>query len=222
MFLSPNPVLLLVPDSGHWVASTSPTGAKVDLCRDIAVGLGGVGFVDVEIDVVWSWGSHAHIDDLDELHALGLPAAEEASYVAEAERIRAAVDAGASPFGPLFRQRLLDLVPTADPRLAATWAGPVSAHLVDEVATLIGPEWIDRQRAGDGWLLCGGGGREVTAVVWIDADATTRLLASAPTPEGTAMGAYLVETAPALTTYPPPPLPSEEHDPAALWEGTRG
>lgn len=128
-FVSPNPVLLVVPEGGHWVAATSHTGAKVDLCSAVSVGLDHVEFVDVELDVVWRWGEPARLDDLEEFHALALPEAEAAGYLFEADRIRACVDTGDAPFGAGFRQRLVDLTAPRDPRLQSTWAGAVGPPL---------------------------------------------------------------------------------------------
>lgn len=79
------------------------------------------------------------------------------------------------------------------------------AYLAAEVAELVGNSWIERQRNGDGWLLCGGR-RAVTAVVWVDTDAGSRLLVAAGSAEGAAMGSFLMETAPALGQFAVPPL----------------
>jgi hypothetical protein len=136
VYLSPNPVLLVVPAGGRWVAATSHTGAKVDLCRGIGRGTDHIEFVDVELDVVWQWGEPARLLDVEEFEALGLPDA--AAFLAEAERIRACVDAGEAPFGRAFRQRLVDLAGPGDPRLRSTWAGAVGPYLAGEVASMVG------------------------------------------------------------------------------------
>lgn len=205
--LVPYPSLLVVPPSGRWVAATSHTGAKVDLCRQIRRGAEYVEFVDVELDVVWHWGEPARLVDVEEFESLDLPDA--ADYLAEAERIRACVDAGEAPFGPAFRQRLVELAPPGDPLLQRTWAGAVGPLLAGEVVGLVGERWLDRQRAGDGWLLAGGV-EEATAVAWVGGDGQVRLLAG----EGTAMGSYLLEVAPALRAFPAPPLrPSRRRRP---------
>lgn len=205
-YLSPNPVLLVFPEAGRWVASTSHTGAKVDLCSSITFGFDWIEFVDVELDVVWRWGEPARIDDLEEFQALAMEEAEAGRYLEEAERVRAAVDAGVAPFGPSFRERLVERVEQRDARLLATWAGAVGPHWVDAVSTMVGPEWVDRQRRGTGWLLCGGR-HEVTAVVWLDGQGGARLLAAAQTPEGAAMGAFLLEAAPNVGGFEVRPLP---------------
>lgn len=96
VYVSPNPLLLVVPEGGSWVAATSYGGAKVDLCRNIAVDVGSVEFVDVELDVMWRWGEPAGIEDVEDFDALGLPDAEASRLFAEADRIRACVDAGAT------------------------------------------------------------------------------------------------------------------------------
>jgi hypothetical protein len=203
-YLSPNPILVVVPDGGHWVASTSHVAAKVDLCSRVVVGPDLVEFVDIELDVVWQWGQPARIEDVEEFRALALAEAEANRYLAEAERIRAAVDAGRAPFGPAFRQRLVDLTGAGDPQLQATWAGGVGPYLAEQVAAMVGARWLDRQRAGEGWLLCGGGSDlEVTAVVWVDGHGGHAVL-DAGDPR---MAAYLMDTAPGLQSYPAPLLP---------------
>ncbi len=204
-FLSPNPLLLVFPEAGNWVAATTHTGAKVDLCSRISFGSDWVEFVDVELDVVWQWGAPARIDDLEEFHALALAEVESAHYLTEAERIRVAVDDGTAPFGPPFRERLVQLREQRDAALRATWAGAVGPHWVGAVSELVGPDWIKQQRAGPGWLLCGGR-HEVTAVVWLDGEGGARLLSAAETTEGKAMGAFLMEAAPGLRGYKGRPL----------------
>lgn len=150
-FLSPNPVLLVIPDTGFWVASTSRTGAKVDLCSQVLSDDDHAEFVDVELDVVWRWGEPPRIDDVDEFHALGLTDGEAGAYLAEADRILALVGAGASPYGPAFRQRLVDLTAPPDAWLAATWAGAVGPNLAAAVSELIGPSGCrSRVRASAG------------------------------------------------------------------------
>jgi hypothetical protein len=206
IYVSPNPVLLVVPDGGPWVAATSYGGAKVDLCRGIDVEPGFVEFVDVELDVMWRWGEPARIEDVEEFEALGLPEAEASRLFAEADRIRACVDAGDAPFGPAFRQRLVDLAGAGDPLLQSAWATGVGPYLAGEVSELVGPEWLARQRAGEGWLLCGGVDAGVTAVVWLDAGGAEELVAAADTSEGRAMGSFLMATGPSLKSYAPPPL----------------
>ena len=126
------------------------------------------------------------------------------------ERIRAAVDSGTAPFGPAFRERLVKLTDQRDATLLATWAGAVGPHWVNAVSTMVGPDWVDRQQRGTGWLLCGGR-YEVTAVVWLDGDGGARLLATAQTPEGEAMGAFLLAAAPDLGGFEARPLPSMPH-----------
>jgi hypothetical protein len=205
VYVSPNPVLLVIPEGGPWVAATSHTGAKVDLCRSIARGAGYVEFVDLELDVVWRWGEPAQVLDAEEFDALALPDA--AAYQAEAERIRACVDAGEEPFGPAFRGRLVELARPVDPLLGSTWAAGTGPLLVGDVSALVALAWLDRQRAGAGWLLCGGGDGEVTAVAWVDAGGEDVLVATTNTAEAAAMGSFLVACAPRLRSYPPPPLP---------------
>ncbi|MGH3849802.1 MAG: DUF402 domain-containing protein, partial [Pseudonocardiaceae bacterium] len=156
VLVSPNPHLLLVPDSGNWVAATSHTDAKVDLCSRISVGVDNIEFVDVELDVVWRWGEPARLEDIDEFEALALPTDEAASYLREAVRIQAAVDAGRAPLGPSFRQRLVEVAGPPDPLLQSTWATAVGPLLADPVAAIVDREWIARQPAGAGWMLCGG------------------------------------------------------------------
>lgn len=202
VYLSPNPLLLLVPEGGDWVAATSHTGAKVDLCREIAHGPAHVEFVDVELDVVWRWGEPARVTDMEEFQALCLPPEEADRYLAEAERIRVSVDAGEAPFGPAFRRRLIEVSGPAHPALGATWAGGVGPYLAGEVSEIVGPGWLARLRAGDGWLVCGGDDRAVTAVVWIGAGGEVLLAAEDP-----AMGSFLMDAAPSLRAYAPPPLP---------------
>lgn len=136
----PGPVLGLVPHRGNWVASTSHTDAKVDLCRGVSVSPGNIEFQDVELDVVWRWGEPAHIVDLGEFEALSLPGREVERYRAEAERVRAAADEAIEPFGPGFRQQLMDCTSPPDPRLAGTWAGGVGPQLVEAVTELLGPD----------------------------------------------------------------------------------
>jgi len=46
----------------------------------------------------------------------------------------------------------------------------------------------------------------VTAVVWVDANGGTRLLDAVKTPEGEAMGSFLVATAPDLASFAAPTL----------------
>ncbi len=203
--MSPNPVLLVIPEGGPWVAATSHTGAKVDLCRDIARGAGYVEFVDLELDVVWRWGEPAQVLDAEEFDALVLPGA--AAYRAEAERIRACVDAGEEPFGPAFRSRLVELAGPGDPLLGATWASGAGPFLAGEVSAMVGPAWLDRQRAGAGWLLCGGDDGRVTAVAWVDSGGDDVLVATTRTAEAEAMGSFLMACAPRLRPYPPPPIP---------------
>lgn len=207
VFLSPNPVLLLLPEGGPWVASTSHTGAKVDLCKGVAVEADRVEFVDIELDVVWRWGDPARVEDVEEFVALELPAVEAQRYLVESERIRACVDAGEPPFGASFRQRLVDLSRPADPRLQSTWAGAVAPFLVDPVSRLVGPKWIAEQRAGSGWLLCGGR-QDVDAVVWVERDGRATLLTATATAEAEAMGSYLLNVAPGLASFPGPPTPA--------------
>ena len=205
VFVSPNPVLVLVPDTGGWVAWTTHAGAKIDLCRDITVGPDHVEFVDIELDLVWRWGENARIEDLDEFEALSLPSAEADRHLSAAERLRVQVDAGLGPFGSAFRLRLVDLTGAPDPRLRSTWAGAVGPLLAPEVANLVGNEWLNRQRSGAGWLLCGGGDA-VAGVVWVDAGGGGTVLTAVATPEGQAMESYLMAVAPSLSSYPPPPL----------------
>lgn len=202
-YLSPNPALLVVPDGGQWVASTSHVAAKVDLCSRVTVGPDVVEFVDVELDVMWEWGEPARIVDLDEFEALALPDA--AGFLAKAQRIREDVDAGRAPFGPAFRQRLVDLAAPGDPLLRSTWAGGVGPNLAEEVVARVGAHWLDRQRAGEGWLLCGGADPEVSAVAWVGGDGVDVLLDAAETAEGRAMADYLMDVAPTLRTFPAPP-----------------
>ena len=205
-YLSPDPVLLVVPDGGYWVASTSHVAAKVDLCSRVTVGPDLVEFVDVELDVVWEWGQPARIEDVEEFRALALPDGEAARYLAEVERIRAAVDAGSPPFGPELRQRLVEITAPCDPLLRSTWAGAVGPNLAGEVAAMVGERWLARQRAGEGWLLCGGHDA-VTAVVWVDADQGQSLLGAAPSPEAHAMANFLIGVAPGMRGFAAPPLP---------------
>ena len=205
-YLSPNPVLLLIPHAERWVASTSATGAKVDLCSLVSVDDERVEFVDVELDVVWCWGEPARIDDVEEFEALGLPAEDAAGHLAEAERIRRAVDARTAPLGPAFRERLLGLVGPVDPRLAATWAAGAGPGLAGRLAALVGDEWLDRQRAGAGWMLCGGN-HDIAAVVWIDrAGGQSRLIAAEDTPAGEAMGSFLLAAVPGVDRFAVPPV----------------
>lgn len=209
-YLSPNPALLVFPEAGHWVASTTHTGAKVDLCSGITFGSDWVEFVDVELDVVWRWGEPARIDDLEEFQELAVEEAESGRYLKEAERIRAAVDSGIAPFGPPFRERLVELREQRDATLLATWAGAVGPHWVDAVSEMVGPDWVGQQQQGSGWLLCGGR-HDVTAVVWLDGQDGPRLLATAQTPEGEAMGAFLLDAALDLGGFEARPLPSSPH-----------
>lgn len=204
-----NPVLALVPDRGRWVASTSHTGAKVDLCRRVEATAHRVEFEDVELDVVWRWGEPARIDDVDEFEALCLRSDEAVSFTDDAEAIRAAVDAGEHPFGPAFRARLIELAGPPDALLAGVWAEGVGDRLVGDMTQLLGFEtaarWLDRQRAGEGWLLCGGRDTSV-AVVWVDAAGRAQPVLTAPTPEANALSVRLRDAAPELCAFPPPPL----------------
>lgn len=205
-FLSPNPVLLLVPDATCWVASTSYGGAKIDLVSSVRLDRHGLAFVDLELDVVWRWGERARLEDVEEFAALGLAPADAACYLAAAHRLRNAVDAGADPLGPGFRQRLVELAGPGDPHLRSTWAGGVASHLADAVASLVGPEWLERQGAGGGWLLCGGGAG-VSAVAWVEGpEPAVSLLHCDATPSGQAMASFLLGAGKTLAGVRPPPL----------------
>jgi hypothetical protein len=81
----------------------------------------------------------------------------------------------------------------------------VGPFLVEEVSELVGDEWIAKQQSGAGWLLCGGSAR-VVAVVWLDGNGGSRFLTAAETPEGEAMGSFLMSLAPSLTSFSAPAL----------------
>lgn len=72
---------------------------------------------------------------------------------------------------------------------------------------IVGGDWVDKQRADAGWLLCGGSD-QVTAVVWVAATGRPRLLAADKTPEGEAMGSFLMVTAQGLAQFTAPFVPA--------------
>lgn len=203
-----NAILALVPRHGRWVACTSHVGAKVDLCRRISIRPERIEFEDVELDVVWRWGEPAKIVDLDEFEDLALPAGDVHRHRADAAHIRSAADRGLAPFGPAFRQRLVDCAPPADPRLEMTWAGGAGPHLVEPVSEFLGrglaDRWLASQRAGAGWMLCGGGDA-ITAIAWIAADGDARRIARASTRTGQPMSDLLLRAARGLGDLPAPP-----------------
>ena len=205
-YVGPLPVLGWASPRERLIATTSYFSAKVDLTRRVVVSRELIEFEDVELDVVWRWGEPAEVVDVEEFEALGLPGPEMAGYRRQADQIRRAVDAGEGRWGQL-RERLVETTPISDRRLASAWMAGVGPHLCAEVTALLqygGPSWIERQAAGEGWLLAAGSD-SVAAVVWLGREEVLEVT-HLETEMGVVMNDLLLTCAPTLLGYACPPL----------------
>ena len=206
--ISSQGALTVVSHGQSWAVRVTHVGGHIDLVSRIERTGDDVTIWDIELDVGGEWGGAARVVDVDEFDELGLPETDAAPWLAEAERLREAVDRGDAPFGRSTLDRYASFVPP-EPLLDGTWMASSYAGAAAHIGRLIGDEafavWHKRQAAGEGWMV-GGGKRTCTAAVGVSVAGDHEVLATDGTPAGEAMAHHLRAAADLVSTYPPPPI----------------